>query len=200
MPKISKIPRLPERMNPMNDVIKTIMERYTCRDFTGAPIKDEHVEVLVKTALAAPSAMNLQPWHIIAITDKALVDEYAEECLTILKAGNPEFYQRIMDRGGKVMYDAPSLFIIAKDQSEAATLDCGIVVQNMALAAHSLGLGSVICGMARAVLEGPNAQAWAKRLQIPEGYSFGMSICVGEVKSGKAPHELDPSKITYIKR
>ena len=184
----------------MNEVIKAIMERYSCRDFTGAPLTDQQVETLAKSALAAPSAMNLQPWHIVAITDKAIVDEYGEECLSILKASSPEFYKRIQDRGGKVLYNAPCLIILLKDQSDAATLDCGIAVQNIALAAHSLGLGSVICGMARAVLEGPNGQNWAQRLQIPEGYSFGMSICVGEAKTGKEPHELDLNKITYIKR
>ena len=183
----------------MNEVIKAIMDRYSCRDFTGAPLKDEQVETLVKAALAAPSAINLQPWHVIAITDKAMIDEYGDECLAILKAENSEFYKRIQDRGGKVLYNAPCLIIIAKDQSEPATLDAGIAIQNVALAAHSMGLGNVICGMARAPLAGPNGANWAKRLQIPEGYRFGMSICVGEAKSGKEPHELDFNKVTYIK-
>jgi len=182
----------------MNEVIKAIMERYSCRDFTGAPLTSQQVETLAKAALAAPSAINLQPWHIIAITDKSMIDEYGEECLAILKAQNSEFYQRIMDRGGKVLYNAPCMIFIAKNNSEAATLDAGIAVQNVALAAHSMGLGSVICGMVRAPLAGPNGEAWAMRLQIPKGYSFGMSICVGEAKSGKAPHELDLSKITYV--
>lgn len=183
----------------MNEVIKAIMERYTCRDFTGAPLADQQVETLAKAALAAPSAVNLQPWHVIAVTDKAMIDEYGEECLSILKAQNSEFYQRILDRGGKVLYNAPCLIFIAKDQSSAATLDAGIAVQNIALAAHSMGLGSVICGMAHAPLAGPNGAKWAKRLQMPEGYSFGISICVGMANSGKAPHELDLNKLTYVK-
>jgi len=183
----------------MNDVIKTIMERYSCRDFTGKPIPDEQLLVLAKAALAAPSAINLQPWHVIVVTDKALIDEYGDECLAILKAQNSDFYQRILDRGGKVLYNAPCLIFIAKDSSDAATLDAGIAVQNVALAAHSLGLGSVICGMASAPLKGPNGKSWAQRINMPEGYSFGISICVGEAKSGKAPHELDLDKITYVK-
>jgi len=183
----------------MNETIKSIMERYSCRDFTGAPLSSQQVEILAKAALAAPSAVNLQPWHIIVVTDKALIDEYGDEALSILKAQNSDFYQRILDRGGKVLYDAPCLIMVAKNTSDAATLDCGIVVQNIALAAHSMGLGSVICGMAKAPLAGPNGAKWAKRLQIPDGYSFGMSICVGEVKNGKAPHELDFNKLTYVR-
>ena len=184
----------------MNEVIKAIMERYSCRDFTGEPLTNQQVETLAKAALAAPSGLNLQPWHIIAVTDKAMIDEYGEECLSILKDQSAEFYQRIMDRGGKVLYNAPCMIFIAKDKSEGATLDCGIAVQNMALAAHSMGLGNVICGLARAVFTGPNADSWAKRLKIPEGYSFGMSILVGVAKSGKAPHELDLNKLTYVGR
>ena len=184
----------------MNDVIKAIMERYSCRDFTGEPLTDEQLETLAKAALAAPSGLNLQPWHVIVVTDKAMIDEYGEECLSILKAQSPEFYQRIMDRGGKVLYNAPCMIFIVKDQSEGAVLDCGIAIQNVALAAHSMGLGNVICGLARAVFAGPNAVQWAERLQVPEGYSFGMSICVGTAKSGKAPHELDLNKLTYVKK
>jgi len=182
----------------MNDVIKAIMERYSCRDFTGAPLTVEQVETLAKAALAAPSAMNLQPWHVIVITDKAMLDEYDDDCMSILKDQNNEIYRRMSERGGKVLYNAPCLIIIAKDQSEAATLDCGIAAQNVALAAHSMGLGNVICGMARIPLSGSKGADWVKRLKIPEGYSFGMSICVGAAKSSKTPHELDENKLTYI--
>ena len=183
----------------MNETIKSIMERYSCRDFTGAPLTDQQVETLAKAALAAPSAINLQPWHVIVITDKAMIDEYDKECLSILKAENEEAYQRMMGRGGKVMYNAPCLIIIAKNETDYATLDAGIATQNVALAAHAMGLGNVICGMARIPLGGKNGVEWTKRFQIPEGYSFGMSICVGEAKSGKAPHELDLDKITYVR-
>lgn len=182
----------------MNETIKSIMERYSCRDFTGNPLTKEQVETLVKTALAAPTAMNLQPWHIIAVTNKAMIEEYDNECMAILKAQSSDTYQRIMDRGGKVLYNAPCMIFIAKNQSDAATLDAGIAVQNMALAAHSMGLGNVICGLARMPLAGANAESWAQRLKFPEGYNFGMSILVGEAKSGKEPHELDLNKATYV--
>lgn len=186
-------------MSPMNDVIKAIMERYSCRDFTGEPLTGRQVEILAKAALAAPSALNLQPWHVIAVTDKSMLDEYGEECLSILKGQRPDFYQLIMDRGGKVFYNAPCMLMIVKDESEAAPLDCGIAIQNIALAAHSMGLGNVICGLARVVFTGPNADKWVTRLKIPQGYSFGMSILVGMAKSGKEPHELDLNKLTYVK-
>ena len=183
----------------MNEVIKAIKERYSCRDFSPTPLTDDQVKTLAEAALAAPSAVNRQPWHIIAITDKTLIDEYDADAMAILKAQNSESYRRMMDRGGKLFYNAPCLIIIAKDNTDYATLDCGIATQNVALAAHSMGLGNVICGMARIPLTGPRAEEWTKRLQIPEGYEFGMSICVGAAQSGKAPHESDLNKLTYVK-
>ncbi|MCL1787377.1 MAG: nitroreductase family protein [Defluviitaleaceae bacterium] len=182
----------------MNEVINAIYNRYSCRNFSPNPIDAQQVETLAKAALAAPSAMNLQPWHIIAITNKPLIEEMDAYILDGIKASNAEWYSRMMERGGKIFYDAPCLIVIAKSDTDAATLDSGIVSQNIALAAHAMGLGSVICGMARMALDGEKGEAFKKRIQMPEGYSFGMSVCVGAALSGKAPHELDMQKVTYI--
>lgn len=182
----------------MNEVLKAIEQRYTCRDFEAEPLDAGQIEALVNAALAAPSAMNLQPWHLIVVTDKTLIAEMDDAIMEHVKR-DPEWYKRMMDRGGKAFYNAPCVFFIAQDGSEAAPLDCGIVSQNIALAAHSLGLGSVICGMARIPLDGERGAEFIQRLQFPELYSFGMSVCVGKVKSGKASHETDKNKATYIR-
>ena len=59
------------------------MERYTCRDFKDTPLTNEQIKVIVEAALAAPSAMNLQPWHIIMINEKNIVDELDAEGMEI---------------------------------------------------------------------------------------------------------------------
>jgi nitroreductase len=183
----------------MNEVLKAIAERNSCRDFCGEPLTEEQVNTLVDAALAAPSAMNAMPWHIIAVTDKSLLDEMDESIIKHIEATNPDWHARMMERGGKIFYNAPCLIVIAKNNSDWAALDCGIVTQNVALAAHSLNLGNVICGMARMAFEGEKGAEYTKRLQIPEGYSFGMSVCVGVANKGKEPHELNRDKVTYIK-
>jgi nitroreductase len=182
----------------INEILKAIAERNTCRDFSPAPLESAQIDALVKAALAAPSAMNLQPWHIIVLTDKQLIEEIDAAGMEYIKH-DAEWYKRFMDRGGKIFYDAPCIIFIAKDNSDAATLDCGIVSQNIALAAHSMGLGSCICGMARYALMNETGEKLLKKLQFPEGYDFGMSVCVGNIQSGKEPHELDTKKVTYIK-
>jgi len=192
-----------EGVRNMNEVIKAISERYTCRDFKPEPLDTATVEALVEAALAAPSAMNLQPWHIIVVTDKAFIDEMDAAAMEFVKK-DADWYKRMTDRGGKIFYNAPCMIFIAKDilsETNYPPLDCGIVTQNIALAAHSLGLGSCICGMARIPLDKNScekADDFRSRLKFPEAYDFGMSVCVGKINSGKAPHEIDKNKVTYI--
>jgi nitroreductase len=183
----------------MNETLKIITERYSCRDFTGTALTDAQIKALVDAALAAPSGMNRQPWHIIVVTDKALIDELDVEAMGILGAAEDKSgYERIKSRGGKVYYNAPCMVIVTTDDSGFGALDCGIVSQNVALAAASLGLGNVICGMAGMPISGPRGDEFKKRLKFPDGHRFAISVLVGAAKSGKAPHELDTGKVTYI--
>jgi len=183
----------------MNETVRTIMERYSCRDFTGAPLTDAQADVIVRAALASPSAMNRQPWHIAVIRDKSIVDEMDADGMEAMKSAEDRSgYDRIMNRGGRIFYNAPFMLISLSDGSGYSLMDCGILIENVSLAAHSLGLGSVICGMARIPLDGPNGGEWKERLKFPKGYGFGIAVLVGEAKTAKAPHELNTEKVTYI--
>jgi len=184
----------------MNETLKNIAERYTCRDFKETPLTDHQIEELVKSALASPSAMNLQPWHVVMVTNKALIEELDAEGMSILSAAEDKsMYERMMSRGGKLFYNAPCLAIVLSDGSKWGTLDCGILCQNMVIAAESMGLGTCIVGMAGVPLNGPKAEEYKKRLNFPEGHTFAIGILVGEIISGKEPHEHEKSKISYIK-
>ena len=184
----------------MNETLKTITERYSCRDFADTPLACDQVKAITGAALAAPSAMNRQPWHVIVITDKAFIEELDAEGMSLLAAAEDKSgYERIMSRGGKMYYNTPCMIVVASDGSPYASMDCGILSQNLALAAHSLGLGSVICGMAGIPLSGPHGAALKERMQFPKGYEFGIAVLVGTPKSGKAPHDLDENKVTYMK-
>ena len=105
-------------------------------------------------------------------------------------------YERLLSRGGKVFYNAPWAFIVAK--KEGTDLDCGIVSENIALAASSLGLGNVICGLMRVAFDVEKGAEYKAKL-IPEGYEFGVAVLVGyAVNKEGTPHEPDVSKIMYI--
>ena len=128
----------------MNQTLRTIAQRYSCRSYDGSrTIEKSKLEAIAAAAAQSPSGMNNQPWRIVVITDKAFLDEMDAEAMKILaEAEDKGTYNRFMDRGGKLYYDAPCMFLILK--RPGSDLDCGIVTQNIALAAESLGLANVI--------------------------------------------------------
>lgn len=180
----------------MNEVLQTIQKRYSCRSFEDRGVEQEKLEAIALAAVQAPSAMNQQPWEIIVIKNKDLIDEMDRAVMEMLsKQEDKAMYERILSRGGKLFYNAPSMFIVAKRDNK--DLDCGIVTENIALAATSLGLGNVICGMMRLVFQTSKSEYYKEKL-FPNGYEFGMSVLVGYASGEGTPHQIDTSKIKYI--
>ena len=183
----------------MNDTLTNIAERYSCRDFADTPPTDGQIKAIVNAALAAPSGMYRQPWHIIVIRNKTLIDELDAEGMSVLGAAEDKSrYEYMMSRGGKLFYNAPCMLIILSDDSKWGTLDSGIQCQNVALAAQSIGLASCIVGMAEIPLSGKRGDEFKRRLVFPDGYDFAIGVLIGTAKSGKKPHEHDKTKVTYI--
>lgn len=177
----------------MNEVLNIIKNRYSCRCFDGKYVEEEKVNALVLAALQSPSGMNNQPWKIVVINKKTLIDEMSDYGINKLKNKEDQStYNRMMDRGGTLFYDAPLMFVVAI--KEGKELDCGIVAENIAIASTSLGLGNCICGMARLPLTDKKYHHL-----IPDGYEFGTSVLVGYSLKNDNPHEIDMNKVVYVK-
>ena len=184
----------------MNETLKTIAQRYSCRAYDGRPVEKEKLEAIAMAAIQSPSAMNLQPWQIVVITDKAFLDEMDADAMDILsKAEDKSAYNRFMDWGGRLFFNAPCMFLVL---SKGGGADIGIVSENIALAAASLGLGNVICGMASVPFNGPNGASYKEKAGFSEGWGFGLSVLVGYDANGKTPsamrREPDKSKIIFV--
>lgn len=182
----------------MNTVLKVIQERVACRSFTGEAIEQEKLEAIIKAGLQAPSAMNEQPWKLVVITNKKLLEEMDEASMYHFKSMEDTFwYDRMMSRGGKLFYNAPCLILVVKKPNKE--LDCGIVCENIALAATSLGIGNVICGLAITPFKTEKKDQYRKRF-IPKGYEFGMGVLLGiPTDPNGTPHHIDLSKVIYVK-
>jgi nitroreductase len=184
----------------MIDTIQAIHQRYSCRAFSDKMPSDEDLKTIAKAAVAAPSAMNMQPWRVIVVKNKKLLLELEEEAVVNLDEATRE---RVMSRGGKVYYNTPCQIIIPIKNPESnkwANIDCGIITQNITLAAESLGINSLICGMIQFAFMGDKGDYFKKQFGFPEGYDLGLSVLLGYAdESGvKPPHELDMGKVSWV--
>lgn len=113
--------------------IENIMTRTSIRKFKDQPVEQEKVDIMLKAAMAAPTAVNLQPWHFIVITDKQTIgllsgQQPTNAPLLIAVCGDTD-KTTMPDGKGKL----PDFWV---EDVSAAT-------QNLLLAAHALGLGAV---------------------------------------------------------
>ena len=187
---------------PLN-TIETIRIRYSCRAFSEKMPSDEDLKIIAEAAVAAPSGMNRQLWRAIVVKNKELLDDLETEGMKNLAAvPDKGMYDRIMSRGGKLYYNAPCMIVVPVAKAEpvgAEIFDCGIVSENIALAATSLGIDNLICGLAAFSFSGDRNEEFKRRLGFPSGYEIGIAVLLGYAASpGGKPHEPDLSKITII--
>lgn len=184
------------------DTLESIHARYSCRAFANQMPGDEALRAVAHAAIAAPSAMNRQPWQVIVLKNPELLAELEAEGMQNLAAlPDKSIYKRIQSRGGKLYYNAPCMVLVAVESTNdrAELLDCGIVTENIALAATSLGMDTLICGLASFSFSGEKGESFKKRLCFPDGYDLGIAVLLGYAANpGGVPHEPDENKIIWV--
>jgi len=186
----------------MNDTLKTIAKRYSCRNFSDKPIRDTHLQAIAEAGIQAPSAMNRQGWHITVVKNKELLSEIEAEGMRVLsELPDKSAYERVMGRGGKLFYNAQAVVFIAVKDAETnayAKVDLGIVAQNISLAAASLGVDNCHCGLVAFCFAGGRAGEFKRKLKFPDGYECNYGVLLGYGKEQGTPHAPDADKITVI--
>jgi nitroreductase len=186
----------------MNETLRVIAQRYSCRDYKNEMPSDELLQAIAQAAIQAPSGMNRQTWRVIVVKDKALMQDMESEGMSYLASMEDKtFYNRIMERGGRLLYGAPCMIVVPIDpkQYAPALIDCGILCQNIALAATSLGIANIMCGFTGlAFASDRRAEEFSKRLGFPDGYAFGCSVLLGYANTTRPPHAPDKDKITFV--
>ena len=123
--------------NTKNDAIETLMTRTSIRSFTDRAVAADTVEMLLRAGMAAPTAVNKQPWHFVVIDDRAVMDSLG---------GN--------GRQSQMWKESPLAIVVCGDMDKALDgpgrdfwiQDCSAATENILLAAHALGLGAVWTG------------------------------------------------------
>ncbi|MFN2131211.1 MAG: nitroreductase family protein, partial [Anaerolineae bacterium] len=115
----------------MDERLEIIFSRRSVRKYTSEPVSESDLTSLLEAGMAAPSAMNRRPWHLIAVTDKEILGQI----------------------GSKAPYDrclpgAALAIVVCGDPSVSDwwLQDCTLATENILVAAAGLGLGAVFLG------------------------------------------------------
>ena len=149
-----------------NPVLNCIATRTSVRQYAPTAIPDSVTTTLLQAAMCAPSAVNKQPWEFITVTNP--------EVRTAIKQAIPNSHAA----------KAPLCIVVCGDMNQALegqardfwVQDCSAATQNILLAAHSMGLGGVWCGVY------PNTdrcEALRKVLKIPANVIPLNVVCLG---------------------
>lgn len=169
----------------MTEVIKSIISRRSVKSYKPDQVHAEMLDAILEAGTYAPTGRNRQSPIIIAVTDKATRDRLAK-----LNA-------EIMGFDGDPFYGAPAVLAVLADKSCPTYLyDGSLVMENLMLAAHSLGLGSCWIHRAKETFERAEGKAILASLGI-EGDYEGIGNCIIGYPD-KLPAPQSPRKENYI--
>ena len=142
------------------------LKRQSCREFTDKPVSEEVLKEICRVGLLAPSAMNAQPWKLIAVTG----EKRKELAKCMQRLGMNKFLSGatafivVVAGSGTLLTKLGSVF----KENEFLRNDLGILTAHLVLAAEAAGVGSCIIG-------------WRNEKQLRETLGLGKKACIPEV-------------------
>ena len=149
-----------------NETMRSILARRSYKTFDGRPIGDEALETIVTAGLYAPTGMNRQPWHFTVIRSPEMLEKFgaARRSLPLPPGIPPE----ILAKMGDPMRNAPVMILVSAKEGGTSFEDCCLAMENMFIAAASLGIMS---GWDHATVKDLFRHDPALKAElIPEGY------------------------------
>lgn len=181
-----------------NEVIETIMARRSIRAYQPQAVEREIMDQIVKCGINAPNGMNAQPWEVRIVDNPEFIDGVTKIYVEKMKQ-DPRRAKMVEDPSFKNMFrNAPTVVFIALGESRFAQIDCGLMAQNMMLAAKSLGIGSIALGSPVDFFKGEEAAEYYKRLEFPDNYTLALVLGFGYPDESPDAKPRDESKIRWI--
>ena len=176
-----------------NQVIETIMARRSVRKYMEMPVERCKLQKIVECGINAPSGMNKQPWQVRVVDSR----EYIDGITSVFRKANPRMAD---DASFKNMFrNAPAVIFIASPADGSGQLDCGLLGENMILAAQSMGLGTCCLGGPVAFMkDNADAKPYVERLNLPEGYTLLYAIAVGYPDEKPEAKPRDVAKVLFV--
>ena len=161
-----------------NEVLKTMLTRTSVKKYKSDEVPFDLLEKIIEAGIYAPSGKNWQAPIILAVTNKEMRDKLSKLNAKILGMGE-DF---------DPFYNAPVVLVVLSDKARNTYVyDGSLAMENMMLAATSLGLGSCWIHRAKETFELPEGKEILKNLGI-EGEYEGIGNCI----IGYADEERQP--------
>lgn len=182
-----------------NQVVDCIMSRRSIRAYKPEQIKDEELKTILECAINAPSARNSQPWEVRVMQNKDAIENLNKEVIADMIEKRPESKERFADENASVFFHAPTLLVVAYDTTQYwGQSDCGMLVQNVLLAAESMNIGSCAVGCCREYINSPKAADFVKSLNLPENYVVYLTVTLGYKDENPDAKPRDDKKVAYM--
>ncbi|MCR5077084.1 MAG: nitroreductase family protein [Prevotella sp.] len=167
-------------------VMNTILTRTSVRTYQDKPVGKALTEKLLRAGMAAPTAVNRQPWHFVVVDDKAVLAELAH-----------------ISPNGSYAEGAPLAIIVCGDLGKSLpgtgadfwVQDCSAATENILLVAHALGLGAV---WTAAYPTKERHEGISRVLRLPPTLMPLNMIIIGYPRLQETPKDKwNPANITY---
>jgi nitroreductase len=184
-----------------NTVLDCIHTRRSTRSFLDRPVEDDILEALLDAAIWAPSGSNNQSWLFTAVANREMLLEINKLVKQGFQTYVPDDDYRgkhlaktvSQKKGYSFYYNAPALVIASnKPDYENAMADCALALENLFLAAHSLGLGSCYVNQLHWLRQDGPLREYLADLGIPRAHTICSAAAVGYIaKESSAPPRKD---------
>ena len=177
----------------IQNAMDAIIQRRSVRKYKAEPVSEEQYEAVMQAFDWAPTARNQQEIRAIVLRDGPALQQFSADFNAFNEKSGGRSY-------GCFYYGAPMfIFLVGPKDFPFTAIDGGITSENMAIAAQSVGLGSVIIGCLRLFLADEASAAWRERLGIRDDEVFTVGIALGTPETTELPiPSRKPGKITVI--
>ncbi|MFP4391980.1 MAG: nitroreductase family protein [Desulfohalobiaceae bacterium] len=177
----------------MSDLLQIIKSRRTVRKFEDKPLQEETLNQILEVTRWTQSWANTQCWEIVVVQDPDLKEKLQQT----LAKGNPA--AKAMVQAPVVLALCAKLEVSGYYKGQVTTkhgdwfmFDLGLVTQDLCLAAHALGLGSVVVGLF-------DQDQGEKLLQVPAGHTLVCYIPMGyPAKIPEAPKKKELNEFVHF--
>jgi nitroreductase len=169
----------------MSTTIEKMVSRRSIRKYKMDMVPDEMLNEIARAGTFAPTGMDKQSPIIVVVKNKETRDRLSELNANVMGTNTDPFY------------GAPVVIVVLADRTSETYLNDGsLVMSNLLLAAHDLGLGSCWIHRAKQVFDSPEGKALLKAWGI-EGDYEGIGHCIVGYIDGERP-EASPRKSNYV--